>query len=420
MATAADLRRMHPRRVREYRGGPEEPPAALETTHTREGAPLIRRLRAGSTHFAHYAFRTTFVSKCLDSGMLQAALGRRFMSKAGEMVLLGEGIAAINARRVARSSGAACAGGSKHGVVVFTERSALDSAAEMASVHGCHAFSLVFAAHSLEEKHCDRLSAEEAELLARTSYGLAYITQADRCDLARGYGSEWPDDAGVGAGALVGAAAYPRPGAEEGVAIENIWVLRERAGADYGEECGEFLPAEGAWPVAFAYGVVREPVAEDASAEVDSTETLAARLRYKRQVAHAIQACAVTGCDGLLIGCAEGVLRGEMAPRISDTVAAEVWAEVLLGEGGRPGLASHFRAIAFCLGAGRTPGTSPRRERLLSLLLDVEIASVLCVRTCLRASGRGEHRLSAVQLDLSVSSLRALGVATGPPSRGRA
>merc|ERR1740122_435900 len=114
---------------------------------------------------------------------------------------------------------------------------------------------------------------------------------------------------------------YPRAGAEEGLLVENVWVLREREGPHFGEEVGCVLPAAGAWPLHVAYGLVPAPRA----GPLAEPELLAARLRYKRQVAAAVQACALASCDGLLIGCAEGVPGGEIAQ-----VGAEVWAEVLL------------------------------------------------------------------------------------------
>merc|ERR1719245_1800684 len=71
-----------------------------------------------------------------------------------------------------------------------------------------------------------------------------------------------------------------------------------------------------------------------------------ARLRYKQQVLAAVQACALYHCDGLIIGCAEGIL-GAHLPMV---MAAEVWAEVLFGEGNCRSVAFNFRAVTFGLG----------------------------------------------------------------------
>mmetsp|Transcript_8515 Transcript_8515/g.21145 ORF Transcript_8515/g.21145 Transcript_8515/m.21145 type:complete len:135 (-) Transcript_8515:71-475(-) len=120
------------------------------------------------------------------------------------------------------------------------------------------------------------------------------------------------------------------------------------------------MPDDGAWLLNMAYGFVPEAPSRggvgNGSSEVGA-DAKAARLRYKRQVAAAVQACALAGCDGLLIGCAEGLLGCELFGHPSADVAAEVWAEVLLGEGSTPGLASHFRALAFCLGGRTNPRT---------------------------------------------------------------
>lgn len=153
---------------------------------------------------------------------------------------------------------------------------------------------------------------------------------------------------------LADAEAYPSAGEEAGLLVENVWVLRERASREYGAEAGPFLPPSGAWPLAVAYGLVPElgaVIREDSSGTPAALG--AARLRYKRQVVAALQACALAGCDGLLIGCAEGVLGSDVAAHPAASVAADVWAEVLLGEGGRAGMAGFFKVVAFCTG-GRT------------------------------------------------------------------
>lgn len=341
MASAGALRKLHPRRAREYTGG-EECTERSESSETVDGAALIRRLKAGSPHFGAFAFRTAFCSRCLDTGTLAAVLGRCYRSPCGRQVLLGDGVAEARVRLVARPGGVACGGGNRHGAVVFVEHSALDAAAVVAAEHRCNTLGLAFAAHAVEDGLREGVSAEEAELLARTSYGAAYVSPAVCRDLARAYGSEWPGADGAGPTAM----PYPRPGEAEVLAVENVWVLRDRTGPALGEECGPFLPPDGAWPLTVALGLVPEA----SGGVADEAALKSARLRYKRQVTSVVQACALAGCDGLLVGCAEGVLGAEAAPHPAAAAAAEVWAEVLLGEGSAPGLAAHFRAVAFCLG----------------------------------------------------------------------
>lgn len=345
----AALRKMHPRKAREF---VEDSPLNGKESHpTTEGSSLIRRFRAGSVHFGCYAFRSAFVERCLDSGTLAAFLGQRYAHQ-GEAVLLGGGVSSLRAQRVAQQNGVVVAGGddTRQGDITMVELSVLDAASTVSADHSCNMLGLIFAAHVLEDGAADRVSAEEAELLARTSYGLAYLTPRDCSHIARTYNAEWPEDSPMSAGCMLGQVDnYPRAGTDEGLLVENIWVLRERAGPQYGQEAGPFLPPNAAWLLHAAYGLAPALAARS----LEELDLRAARLRYKRQVAAAVQACALAHCDGLLVGCAERLPGGEVV----EGMAAEVWAEVLLGEPGRAGMASHFRVVAFCLG-GRT---DPRR-----------------------------------------------------------
>jgi len=322
-----------------------------ERTASHEGAALLRRLKAASPHFGCYPFRAAFVDRCVDSGTLEALLGQRYVDPStGSHVILGSGIAGIRARYISNIGGTVCRGGSYHGKLAILDESCLDAAPILAVDHHCNSMALVFGAHSLKDPHSERVSAEEAELLARTSYGLSFVSNSLCKDIAESYGSTWPEDASMSHGCLLGHQHKPRGHPEEGLAVENLWVIRERGSPILGGEAGPYYSHERAWSLHLAYGVMPE-VAAEGDRRDDSLEEV--RRRYKSKVIACLKACALAGCDGLLVGCAEGVLACEVYKGVSCEMAADVWGEVLLGDDETPGLARHFKAIAFCLG-GRT------------------------------------------------------------------
>jgi len=362
------LRQQYPRRVREYAPGHakqlEEPTPWLEDEPTgnlsSDGVALLRRLRAGSIHFRCFAFRAAFSHYCLDSGTLRALLGRRYISASGEDVFLEPGVLALRAHRVTHQSGVTC--GCHAGTVVIDESSALDATAGVSARHSCNSAGLIFATHALEEAEANNASAEEVELLARTTYGLAYVAPSIHRDLAGAAGwdttreEKWGEEEAPGA-VLAQADAYPRRGAEEGFAVEHLSVLRAHGAG--GEEPGPFLDRMHTWRLALAYGLVVET--GHLSQGAGSVEAAEMRLQYKLQVMAAVKACALAHCELLLVGCGDGILGGAEAA-VSPRARAEVWAEVLLGEGRMAGLAKNFRAVAFCLG-GRADTESRRRTR---------------------------------------------------------
>jgi len=67
------------------------------------------------------------------------------------------------------------------------------------------------------------------------------------------------------------------------------------------------------------------------------------RLAYRRQVESAIKVCCLLDCDGIAVGCAEGVCGSELYGHPLAEVT-EVWRDVLSQ------MAAQFRVVSFALG----------------------------------------------------------------------
>lgn len=82
--------------------------------------------------------------------------------------------------------------------------------------------------------------------------------------------------------------------------------------------------------------------------------------RYRAQVATAVHAAALNGCDALLVACSGGV-PGTCSGRevVAVEEAAEIWASVLCENA-----LQHFKQVVFCFGRGGAWGFGLRGGQL--------------------------------------------------------
>eukprot|EP00439_Symbiodinium_sp_Y106_P015231 s1996_g2.t1 len=294
----------------------------------RESA-IFRLLKASSLHFGSYAFRSAFFERCLDTNVLQA--------------LMREKLPAPGWSR--RATGAACAAYVDAASVSIEALGALEAEA-FAAGHGCRMPALIFEAHAAEEPEVPLLP-EELQLLERSNYGLAYTSQVAHSKLQAllvpSHGAPAAAQRKGGGGAPAAADVYPSAGDEDGLLLQNLWIIPSV----------DDDPQAGAWQLPLACGIV--PAVSPTPRPPSTPEK--ERLRYKRQVSNAVHAAAVNTADALLIGCAAGIpgtCRGREVVTMEE--AATIWADVLRGP--KPGATTPvdrcFRRIVFCLGRERT------------------------------------------------------------------
>merc|ERR1712118_389640 len=82
---------------------------------------------------------------------------------------------------------------------------------------------------------------------------------------------------------------------------------------------------------------------------------------YRTQVESALRVCCLLDCDGLVVGCAEGLCGSEIVGHPIAEVT-EVWGEAL------GPVADHFRRVAFALGK-----ETPLTRRCTACLLEEKL-----------------------------------------------
>eukprot|EP00931_Biecheleriopsis_adriatica_P011064 TRINITY_DN112141_c0_g1_i1.p1 TRINITY_DN112141_c0_g1~~TRINITY_DN112141_c0_g1_i1.p1 ORF type:complete len:361 (+),score=69.87 TRINITY_DN112141_c0_g1_i1:69-1151(+) len=317
-----------------------------------EGEPsFIRFLKANSRHFRCFAFRSAFWTYCLDSGTLRTCLQ--------------EGMPApVCERRYPR--GSTCGGLHVKSMVKVNLLPALECEA-IAAAHECFTPGLIFELHAKEDLEGDvRVSPEELVLLEYTNYGLVYTKPCERKTMARillGHCPWQNEESGLNlTGTTCPAESFPDAGDEGGLLLQSLWVMRFRHAATEG----------GAWKLPMAYGIV-PATAKDGKIlpptlmwhdlqHLFGIGKDEARCLYKKKVEAAVTAAAMSGCDALLVGCAEGFPGTWDGHVLPPTLAAEVWAEVLHMDGGKApdAVNQQFKLIVFCLG-GSLDGHRRRR-----------------------------------------------------------
>lgn len=226
----------------------------------------------------------------------------------------------------------------------------------------CNKVAVVFAGHPAQVLNGDRgICWEESELLGRTTWGEVFF-----CVNAEGVQHE-----GLAAADFPNLemtkycdSAYIQAGAAECLIAENVWLLRHGSPSRDGTPGSwraeprelsaiSFLP-ESRPPLSSAplngggfmndghhppAALLAAPTVSRKCAYADKST----RASYHGQVEAAIKACCLLDCDGLVVGCAEGICGSEIFGHPMAEVV-QIWRDVLNKAG------SQFRVIVFALG----------------------------------------------------------------------
>lgn len=332
------LRHVYPRRPHEYGKDRRTDGAGGYDWDT-----LLARLRAECRHFRNFDFRMALTECCVNTGVLQAIVERGYTAGDGSRVAFGgvDGTLPTIVRRISRPGGIAC-GGRRSSSLEIRPEGVLDAALalEQQGTVLCNKVAMVFAGHPPSAPREGRsLCHEERELLGRTNWIEVFLSRPDTVAKASA--------ADLEVSAL--GDTYLEAGSSDVLSAENIWVLRdpETDGVpgvwrpephDLGAALC-FLPQ---WqpPLAASAGAGKTPATtERGCAYRDSSD----RVQYRAQVEAVLRVCMLLDCDGLVVGCAEGLCGSEVFGHPLREVT-EVWGEALGPK------AAQFRRIAFALG----------------------------------------------------------------------
>lgn len=307
---------------------------------------LLDRLLVECRHFRNFDFRVAVGRRLVDSGTLDAIAARQYTAPGGQQQHFGGGggTLATMVHRSLRPSGVAC-GGRRVPSVEVRDEGVLDVAAALQDASDelphCMRVAVVFATHPPEsppEGQGRGICHEEEDLLGRTTWAEAFLRIGDQ-------DADGQHDAEV----TEHCARYIGAGTTECLVGESVWVIRHCDGdgcpSDFRREprmlgaVVAFLP-QPAPPLDRTDGGDRAPRPfERAAAYAEKTD----RVRYRAQVDAALQHCAALDCDGVVVGCVEGICGSEVF-RHPMAEVAEVWRDSLAAHG------EHFRRVAFALG----------------------------------------------------------------------
>lgn len=319
---------------------------------------FLARLRAECRHFHNADFRNAVTENLVNSGTLGPILCRSYKSADGREIPFG-GRGGTLATRTSKGScmgGIACTGRRVPHIEVRGE-CMLDVAVSLQeaspAMPHCNKVAVVFAGHPAQAPRGARgICQEEAELLGRTTWGEAFFTiespESATSEVPNVTVSKYCDS------------AYIQAGTPECLIAENLWLLRHAGLSDTspGEWRSEprelcaicFLP-ETMPPLTSARGVM-ENEGHHPSATLQVSPTVCRRCSYAdkhnrvcyhRQVEAVIKACCLLDCDGIVVGCAEGICGSEIFGHPMSEVA-QVWRDVL------DKTSAQFRVIVFALG----------------------------------------------------------------------
>lgn len=315
---------------------------------------LLSRLLVECSHFRNYDFRVAVQDYLVHSGTLEAIVAR--CTQEGNVPFGGGGgTVPTTVHRTDCLAGVACSGSWTPSLEVRAEN-ILDCAVSLQdgsdTLPFCNKLGVIFAAHPQRADGWQRKSVtvEEAELLGRTTWAEVFFSAESQQRL-----SEVQVSTHCG--------AYIAEGVPECIVAENVWLVRD-----------EGCMGPGEWREPRDIGVVVGFVPKHAPAlsgggasEIHCTYTDSGdRARYRAQVDAAIQACCLLDCDGIVVGCAEGLCGSEVFGHPLLEVAS-VWREALASR------AAQFRRVAFALGA-------PHASNLRVAVAKALIETGLCAR----------------------------------------
>lgn len=329
------------------RRGEADPDFKCETGDDDFGNVFLTRFKAECLHFRNFDFRMSVSEYCVNSGTLHAVRNRRYIREDGSIVTIGgEGsdLLETTAQIVGRHGGVACHG-RRTPLVEARQESVLDAAHALESSQ-CNKVAIIFAAHQPQKTNEGQgMCLEEKDLVSRTNWIEVFLHVQKE------------ENGGTHVGPSALGEKYVKPGAEECLVVQNLTVLR---GAGEGRGApGPFLarPREVAVVVGFLPKASPELAGGDSTLRDALYAEKADRVQYKTQVESALRLVSLLDCDGLVVGCAEGIVGSEVYGHPL-TEVAEVWRDALL-----PKMAQ-FRRVVFALGE-QTPKN--RRDTTIAL-----------------------------------------------------
>merc|ERR1719379_1513093 len=296
---------------------------------------LLTRLRCECKHFQNADFRNAVTHNLVNSGTMEALLLRRYVAPDGEEMPFGgrDGTLPLQASRGSHLGGVVCVGRRVPIVEVRTEGMldaviSLQEAGEPGMPH-CNKVAVLFAAHPAQNSLDRRgICQEEAELLGRSSWGEVFFSVPDTSTPQHKTAAE-PSQIEI---SRFCDRSYIQEGSTEHLIAENVWLLRH-AGSEVGGAPGSWRmePREFS-AVCFLPHIapqLRDAIPRSSPAEREHTPSKALtptptsgsgcayadkdfRVAYHHQVEAALKACSLLDCDGLVVGCAEGICGSEI------------------------------------------------------------------------------------------------------------
>lgn len=286
------------------------------------------------------------------SGTLEAVINRSYMGPQGHVEFGGRGgTLETVSHLVLRPRGLAASGRRVPSLEIRLE-GVLDVAVALQDgsdvLPHCNKVGIIIAAHSANPtRDAGGVSMEEKDLLGRTTWCLAYF------DIDMDSGHVAVSDRSV---------RYIGAGAPECLIAENIWLLRHMATDGMpGEWRSE--PRNLGTAVTYLPQAAPEKASDSHVGYADKVD----RVQYRAQVAAAVQACCLLDCDGLVIGCAEGICGSELFGHPLMEVG-EVWRDVLSMR------SAQFRRIAFALGK-----ETPFNRKCTAAIIQDVIGATHCI-----------------------------------------
>jgi len=296
---------------------------------------------------------------------LEALFFHSYTAPNGQEIAFGgrDGTMAIQTSRGSRLGGVACAGRRVPHVEVRAE-GMLDVATSLQeaspAMPHCNKVAVVFAGHPAQvPRGAHGIGWEESELLGRTTWGEVFFTvdsqgvqhqRSDQAELPHVGVTKYCDS------------AYIQAGTPECIIAENVMLLRHASPSESGApgpwraEPRElsaicFLPehAPQLSSTTSSGGSVSGTHCPGALLTVPTVSRQcvyadkSSRICYRSQVEAVVKACCLLDCDGLVVGCAEGICGSELFGHPMAEVV-QLWRDVL------DKAASHFRVVAFALG----------------------------------------------------------------------
>lgn len=314
------------------RRGEADPDFNCDTGDDDFGNVFLTRFKAECVHFRNFDFRMSVSEYCVNSGTLHAVRNRCYRREDGSVVTIGgEGsnLLETTAQIVGRHGGVACHG-RRTPIVEVRQESVLDAAHALESSQ-CNKVAIIFAAHQPQKtREGQGMCLEEKDLVSRTNWIEVFMHIQK-------------DNGGTHVGPSALGEKYVKAGAEECLLVQNLQVLR---GAGEGRGApGPFLARPREVGVIVGFLPKSSPDLAGGASTLRNAEyaDTADRVQYRAQVESALRLASLLDCDGLVVGCGEGIVGSEVYGHPLSEVS-EVWRDALMPK------MNQFRRVVFALG----------------------------------------------------------------------